>query len=136
MTAPAIGFGGPFRIKRARDGAGHKVLMSTQGGVALDTNAYLSGDYTQGYFGAKPVWGKTILHELGHAFGLQHVTPADEMMHPGAVLPYPDGNHAGLYGAGDLAGLATNGLGQGCFRPDHRSREEAPTRIQVPRPLP
>ena len=36
---------------------------------------------------------------------------------------YPDGNFRGLYGAGDLAGLATNGLGQGCFRKVRSFRE-------------
>ena len=136
VTTPAVGFGGPVTVKRARDGAGRRILMSTQSAVALDTNAYLSGIYTQGYFGPNPPWGKVILHEIGHAFGLAHVTPADEMMHPGSVLPYPDGSYAALYGAGDLAGLATNGLGQGCFRKDNRSREEAPARIRAPQPLP
>jgi hypothetical protein len=49
---------------------------------------------------------------------------------------YPDGYFRGLYDAGDLTGLATDGLGQGCFRKVNRFREGAPARIQAPQPLP
>jgi hypothetical protein len=58
--------------------------MTRQAAVALDTTAYLSGNYTAGYFGAKPTWGGVILHEVGHAFGLQHVAATDEIMYPAA----------------------------------------------------
>ena len=137
VTTPAIGFGGPFRIKRARDGKGRPVLMSTQGAVVLDTNAYASGNYTQGYFGTKPTWGEVILHEVGHAFGLAHVAATDEIMYPSAGAgPYPDGSFAGLYDAGDLAGLATNGLGQGCFRKVRHFREGVDRTVAAPLPCP
>ena len=65
-----------------------------------------------------------MLHELGHAFGLDHSNGADEIMYWQAGNGvYPDGYFRGLYAAGDLAGLATDGLGQGCFQRVHRFRD-------------
>lgn len=50
-----------------------------------------------------------LLHELGHAVGLQHVGSRAEIM-------YPRGHHASAieWGAGDLAGLAAVGAAAGC----------------------
>ena len=76
-----------------------------------------------------------MLHEFGHAFGLDHSNGADEIMYWQAGNGvYPDGYFRGLYGAGDLKGLDTNGLGQGCFRSVHRFRDGAPARIKAPQP--
>ena len=137
VTAPAIGFGGAVQLHPARDGRSHRVWETTQAAVVLDTTAYFSGIYTQGYLGTTPAWGEVILHELGHAAGLDHVLATDEIMYPGAGNgPYPDGYFRGLYGAGDLKGLAKDGLGQGCFRSVRRFRDSAPARIQAPPPLP
>jgi hypothetical protein len=79
-----------------------------------------------------------ILHELGHAFGLQHVAATDEIMYPAAGNgPYPGGTFAGLYDAGDLTGLATNGLGQGCFHQVRSFRvgdRGGPVAVPAPQP--
>jgi len=137
VTTPAIGFGGPSWVRPARDGRGRPILMTTQAAVVLDTNAYFSGVYTQGYYGTKPAWGEVILHELGHASGLAHVGATDEIMYPGAGNgPYPDGTFQGLYDAGDLAGLATNGLQQGCFHKVRNFREGAERTVAAPAPQP
>jgi hypothetical protein len=49
---------------------------------------------------AKPLWIATILHELGHAAGLNHVSRSTELMYPELDLLSPS-----VYGDGDVAGL-------------------------------
>ncbi|QIG45458.1 hypothetical protein G5V58_24325 [Nocardioides anomalus] len=132
VTTPAIGFGGPRLVYYGRDAHGKHVGLTTQAGIVLDTDAYFSGVYDQSYLGTKPAWGETILHEIGHAMGLAHFEATDEIMYPGAGRGvYPDGYFRGLYGAGDLAGLATNGLDQGCITKASRPRVSA--RMATPR---
>jgi predicted Zn-dependent protease len=48
----------------------------------------------------KPLWITTVLHELGHAAGLNHVSRKSEVMYPELDLLSPT-----VYGDGDLAGL-------------------------------
>jgi hypothetical protein len=62
-------------------------------------------------FGAGATQGQVLLHELGHAMGLDHVTAAHQMMRPEVD------NHAvaALYGAGDLTGLRRIGRAAGCL---------------------
>jgi hypothetical protein len=48
----------------------------------------------------KPLWITTILHELGHAAGLNHVRRSTQIMYPELGLRSPV-----AYGAGDVAGL-------------------------------
>ncbi len=120
LVAPgAVGVGGPVRLREATDGRGRPVTEIVQSAVALDSEDLAdSATYSQSYLDTLPTWGEVILHELGHAFGLDHVAATDEIMYPdvGAGV-YPDGTFRGQYDAGDLAGLAVNGLGQGCFGP-------------------
>ncbi|MDP9183214.1 MAG: matrixin family metalloprotease [Actinomycetota bacterium] len=54
-------------------------------------------------------WKTTLLHELGHAMGLDHVSNSRQLMYP--VL------QRSLYGlqSGDLAGLTRLGLSAGCI---------------------
>lgn len=53
-------------------------------------------------------WGPTMLHELGHLVGLDHVEDPGQLMYPYA------GDGAGQLGAGDRAGLAAVGASGGC----------------------
>jgi hypothetical protein len=52
--------------------------------------------------------GPTVLHELGHIMGLDHVTSKYELMEP-------SGGYMTDYGPGDLAGLERLGADQGCL---------------------
>jgi hypothetical protein len=52
--------------------------------------------------------GPTVLHELGHVMGLDHVTSQAELMEP-------SGGDMTSYGPGDLAGLEKLGRDQGCL---------------------
>jgi hypothetical protein len=54
--------------------------------------------------------GTLLLHELGHAMGLQHVSYRHEVMYP-----VVSSLSAGSYTVGDRAGLAKVGAARGCF---------------------
>ena len=74
----------------------------TKGYVVVDAVAY-------GYSSTK-VRTDTLLHELGHAVGLNHARYTSEVMYPVISSSSPDG-----YAAGDLTGLAKVGSGLGCL---------------------
>ena len=77
------------------------------GFVVLD--APLVNDLPPGY-GAGPTEGQVLLHELGHALGLDHVDAEHQVMRPRLEREV-----AALYGAGDLTGLRRIGRGAGCL---------------------
>jgi hypothetical protein len=137
VTRSALGFGGPLGGHPARDGRGRPVWETNQAAAVFDTNKWFSDSLDWAFIGTKPLWGEVMLHEFGHAFGLDHSNGADQIMYwQSGNGVYPDGYFRGLYSAGDLAGLATNGLGQGCFKRVNRFREGVPARFEAPRPLP
>jgi hypothetical protein len=61
-------------------------------------------------FGAGKTQGDVILHELGHATGLDHVSSKSALMYPVLTTGAPNG-----YAKGDLAGLAKLGTKPGCI---------------------
>jgi predicted Zn-dependent protease len=74
-------------------------------------NVKYDADYRAG-FGSGETRGEVLLHELGHAVGLQHVSDRAQMMYPSAI---PRARAA--YGKGDLAGLKKVGKPAGCIKP-------------------
>jgi len=138
VTRSAAGFGGPLWYRPALDGTRHRVWETVEAGVVFDSTRWLAGSYDWSFFqSARPNWGELMLHEVGHAFGLDHSPATDEIMYWQAGHGvYPDGQFRGLYDAGDLAGLATDGLGQGCFHRVGRFREGARALVPAPQPLP
>jgi hypothetical protein len=69
----------------------------TAGGVAIDRTFHWSHGLLR----------NVVMHETGHAVGLDHVTDRHEVM-------YPSANGSQSWGAGDLTGLHAVGLSQGC----------------------
>jgi len=92
-----LGIGGPISISRA-DGTveiiGGSVVLRSGGGLPQ-------------LFGPGETLGNVILHELGHAFGLDHVNAEDQLMNPSISNNSPDG-----YGPGEMLGLRS--IVRGC----------------------
>jgi hypothetical protein len=97
-----IGEGGSTWVQA---GSGPKIYVS--GEVVIDSAN--TGTLAPS-FGAGSTLGELLLHELGHVTGLGHTTDQAQIMYP-VLLPIP----AATYGAGDLAGLARLGAGNGCL---------------------
>ena len=82
---------------------GKVVYRITKGFVVLDADRYP--------FLSTKVRNGLLLHELGHAVGLNHARYNSELMYPTISTSSPNG-----YAAGDLTGLAL--LGRGPCVPD------------------
>lgn len=91
LAGSTVGIGGGAYTSSAR---GNRF---THGGVALDRT----------FHGSRLVLRNVLMHETGHAVGLDHVKDRHEVM-------YPTVNGSDHWGRGDLAGLAAVGLSAGC----------------------
>ena len=78
----------------------------TQGVAVLDSTRRLAAGFASHRSTTR---GLLLLHELGHALGLDHVDDRRQVMYP-VLLP-----RAARYAGGDLRGLAAVGAARGCF---------------------
>lgn len=115
---------GHLSARLMRDGRGKKVFVQKYTDIGLDTDIWNSGQAGQYTDGPLPNFGEILLHELGHAFGLDHSPATDEIMYYQAGNGvWPDGQFHSRYAAGDLAGLARNGRASGCNTPIRGARK-------------
>jgi hypothetical protein len=105
MTSQSLGYGGVLWSSwYGGQGEGAAVM---RGYVVLEANAIQK---LKTGFGTGLRQSNVILHELGHASGLEHVSSQKEQMYPTLTSASPSG-----YGKGDLAGLAKVGKKAGCI---------------------
>jgi hypothetical protein len=105
MTSRSLGYGGVLWSSwYGGQGEGAAVM---RGYVVLEANAIQK---LKAGFGTGLRQSNVILHELGHASGLEHVSSRKEQMYPTLTSASPSG-----YAAGDLAGLAKVGKQAGCI---------------------
>jgi hypothetical protein len=106
VQSGAIAEGGWNSSAVSTDGGRTWNWKISSGFVVVDPSA--SSALTSG-FGTGATRGALLLHELGHAVGLQHVSDQGQLMYPTLTS-----TTVGSYGAGDLAGLAKVGASNGC----------------------
>lgn len=80
------------------------------GSVFVSAQVVLNRDrgLAPGFATRSSSWGATLMHELGHVVGLDHVDDPRQLMYP-----YP-GRGPVAFADGDLAGLEELGASQGC----------------------
>jgi hypothetical protein len=109
LSGTVLGEGGFSYAWASRTVSGRTTyyVAAQRGFVVIDTPQMLK--QTMGGFGAGARRTNLLLHELGHAMGLGHVTDLRQQMYPTLRSASPNG-----LAAGDLAGLARVGRGAGC----------------------
>jgi hypothetical protein len=114
LAENSLGFGGVLWSTWSSDSSGGPDSTTGSEGAAVVRgyvvlNPALISTLTSA-FGAGLTQGNVILHELGHATGLEHVKDTHEQMTPVLTSSAPDG-----YSTGDLAGLKRIGSSAGCI---------------------
>jgi hypothetical protein len=102
-----LGVGGASWTSGFRNADGTPASKIDSGFVVLDASQQ---GRTPGGFGTGQTRGELLMHEIGHAIGLQHVNDPRQLMHPWMQ------RSRARWGAGDLAGLRSLGANQGCLK--------------------
>jgi hypothetical protein len=110
LTGAVLGEGGFSYAWAGRTVNGRTTyyLAIQRGFVVIDTPQMLK--QTIGGFGAGARRTNLLLHELGHAMGLQHVTDTHQQMYPTLHSTSPSG-----LATGDVTGLTKVGRSAGCL---------------------
>jgi hypothetical protein len=95
-----VGYGGYLATGSYKNGK--VVYQISKGFVVIDADRYP--------FLSSKIRSGVLMHELGHAAGLNHARYGSELMYPTISNSSPNG-----YSAGDLAGLRLLGRGAGCL---------------------
>ncbi|GAB46966.1 M66 family metalloprotease [Mobilicoccus pelagius] len=100
---------------------------AVQGYVVLDAGRELPGGFGTGSEkGVLGTRGQVLMHELGHALGLDHPTTGDQAQ----IMFHETTYKEARWGAGDLTGLRRLGATSGCF-PEGKGAPTASTRDAV-----
>jgi hypothetical protein len=95
-----VGYGGYTATGASKNG---KVVYAiTKGFAVIDADRYPAL--------STKIRSDVLMHELGHAVGLNHARSAQELMYPTITAGSPNG-----YAAGDLSGLHLVGRAAGCL---------------------
>ena len=108
-----VGVGGSFWVSGYVDRAGRPALEIVEGFALLSSTARMTPGFGRGSAsGLQGTRGQLLMHELGHAVGLDHPRVADrtEIMSP--VLS----RKLARWGAGDRIALRRVGAASGCLR--------------------
>jgi hypothetical protein len=102
---------------------GTPIYRIIEAGVVIDRTYRARPGFGPG----RPTRGLTLIHELGHAVGLDHVRDRRQVMYPAPT------RNAAAYAKGDLRGLKKVGVSRGCFPGEALGRPApaSPTRVRV-----
>jgi hypothetical protein len=106
LTGGAVAVGSYRTWGRSLDGSSWTFRIET-GFVVVD--AVRTKNFRPG-FGTRPSIGAVLMHELGHAIGLNHAGDSREIMYPTLARGLPS-----AWGPGDRAGLRMVGAAAGCI---------------------
>jgi hypothetical protein len=104
LTSTIAGRGGWRSISWSYNGVFHKPRIYT--GFVVLNKKY---NYLPGGFGSGHTRGELLMHELGHAVGLNHTADKTQIMYPTTTT------YSATWGAGDTTGLRRVGRAYGCL---------------------